>query len=309
VACTAARERATAEVAASPFADADEARAALLPAADRRSMADQISRHERRLAEVEGQLAATDLADLPDQVPDVEAATVALRDATTAAEAAQSRHGVCASTSAAVADLAERHRTEAAALVDLEAEATLYGSVARRCAGLDAPKVPLQRWVLATYLEEICQHANRRLATMTSGRYQLRVERGAVRANAQAGLDLRVHDAHTDQEREVSTLSGGETFQASLALALGVADSVEAHTGGVRLEALFVDEGFGTLDSRALDIALSTLSGLQRDGKLIGVISHIKEVRERITVQIVATPKGGLGELSGAGVSRPKNSN
>lgn len=161
----------------------------------------------------------------------------------------------------------------------------------------------LQRWVLGTYLQEVCRHANRRLATMTAGRYQLRVERTATRANAQAGLDLRVHDANTNQEREVSTLSGGETFQASLALALGVADSVEAHAGGVRLEVLFVDEGFGSLDPESLELALDELDGLRAGGRTVGLISHVGSLRERIRTGVeVTTGPGGstvrVGEIA-----------
>ena len=232
------------------------------------------------------------LADLPAERPDVDAARAPWRGRrggqgrTPSPAAPRSTAPASASTS-----WPREHRPLAwPSCCPLEADAELHEPVANRCAGKVAPKVSLQRWVLATYLEGICEHANRRLATMTAGRYQLRVDRDAIHAAAKAGLDLWVLDAHTGTERPVSSLSGGETFQASLALALGVADSVEARTGGVRLDALFVDEGFGTLDPEALQLAMDELDGLREGGRMVGLISHVGALRERIRVGIEVTP-------------------
>ena len=155
--------------------------------------------------------------------------------------------------------------------------------------GRRGDKVSLQRWVLASYLEDICSVANVRLQAMSSGRYTLRVHRERALRNAKSGLDLRVHDAFTGEEREVQSLSGGETFQASLALALAVAETVQAHAGGIRLDALFVDEGFGSLDADALDLAMDELDTLRAGGRMIGVISHVGGLRERIRVGIEVT--------------------
>jgi exonuclease SbcC len=135
--------------------------------------------------------------------------------------------------------------------------------------------------VLAAHFETICTRANERLAVMTDHRFSLRVHTGSTRG-ARSGLDLRVHDAHTGQEREVTSLSGGETFQASLALALGMADVTAERAGGVRLDSLFVDEGFGTLDPDALQLALDELDRLRAGGRMVGVISHVHGLRERI---------------------------
>ena len=286
----AATERAQAEVAASPFRSAAAARSAMLDAAERDARQQRIAEHERRQAEVAARLDDPAFAALPDVAPDL----APLRAAHAAADAARARAAetvtLAASARDAVAGLAARHRGVAAELAEAEAEATLRSGVADRCTGRTAPKVPLQRWVLATHLDEVCQHANRRLATMTSGRYRLLVTRVGARANSPAGLDLRVHDANTNQEREVSTLSGGETFQASLALALGVADSVQARTGGVRLDALFIDEGFGTLDPDALELAMDELDTLRAGGRTVGVISHVAGLKERITTGIEVVP-------------------
>jgi exonuclease SbcC len=147
--------------------------------------------------------------------------------------------------------------------------------------------------VLAAYLEDICDLANRRLTVMTGGRYTLHVHRTGSGRNRLAGLDLRVHDAHTGERRDVSTLSGGETFQASLALALAVADAVQQHSGGVHLDALFIDEGFGTLDADALELAMDELDALRAGGRMVGVISHVGTMQERIRTGIRVVPSEG----------------
>jgi exonuclease SbcC len=172
-------------------------------------------------------------------------------------------------------------------------------ALAERCGGKVAPFISLQRWVLSAHLAEICRYANQRLELMTSGRYQLRLSDGGGRGGRQAGLGLRVLDAYTGEEREVSSLSGGETFQASLALALGVADTVQAHAGGVRLEALFIDEGFGSLDPDNLQLALDELDRLREGGRMIGVISHVAALRERIRagIQVSGGERGSTARL------------
>jgi exonuclease SbcC len=151
--------------------------------------------------------------------------------------------------------------------------------------------------VLASYLSEICDLANQRLGAMTSGRYSLLVQRGRAKANAKSGLDLAVHDAFTGEERPVQSLSGGETFQASLALALAVAESVQAHAGGVRLDALFIDEGFGSLDPDALELAMDELDRLRAGGRMVGLISHVGALRERIRFGIEVQPGNGGSRL------------
>ena len=101
-----------------------------------------------------------------------------------------------------------------------------------------------------------------------------------------SGLDLEIHDAYTGTERPVSTLSGGESFLASLSLALGLADAVQSYAGGLHLDTMFIDEGFGSLDPEALDLALRALFDLQRDGRLVGIISHVPDLKERLDVRL-----------------------
>ncbi len=138
------------------------------------------------------------------------------------------------------------------------------------------------------------------------GKYELRLsDAGGQRRGSKAGLGLRVLDAYTGEEREVSSLSGGETFQASLALALGVADAVQAHSGGVALNALFIDEGFGSLDPDSLQLAMDELDRLREGGRLIGLISHVGALRERIRsgLQVVASERGSRVVVGHPGVA------
>jgi exonuclease SbcC len=129
---------------------------------------------------------------------------------------------------------------------------------------------------------------------MSRGRYQLKRTLDRKRRNSQAGLDLEVFDNYTGTSRPVSTLSGGETFIASLSLALGLADVVQAYSGGIHLDTIFIDEGFGTLDSETMDFAVRTLIDLQEGGRLVGIISHVAELKERIDtrLEITITDKG-----------------
>ena len=239
-------------------------------------------------------LAAPDLQELPELRPDTAAAELAEVAADRARTAAVERHSEARGAEDDIHRLSEDHRRLAGALADQEARSALLSDVANRCQGKTAPYISLQRWVLSAYLAEICAYANQRLDLMTSGRYQLRLTDAGGRGGRNAGLNLRVRDAFTGEEREVTSLSGGETFQASLALALGVADTVQAHSGGVHLDALFVDEGFGSLDPDNLQLAMDELDRLREGGRLIGVISHVAALRERIRsgLQVIASDQG-----------------
>jgi exonuclease SbcC len=137
----------------------------------------------------------------------------------------------------------------------------------------------------AAPVDETTGAASERLLTMTAGRYSL-VHSDARKGNAKAGLSLLARDAWTGIDRDTATLSGGETFLASLALALGLADVVTAESAGTRMEALFVDEGFGTLDEDTLDEVMNVLDGLRAGGRIVGIVSHVSELRQRIPAQI-----------------------
>lgn len=124
---------------------------------------------------------------------------------------------------------------------------------------------------------------------MTGGQYELVRKKGASNQKSQSGLELDIKDYYNGSLRSVQTLSGGETFMASLALALGLSDEIQMGTGGIKLDTMFVDEGFGSLDDEMLSKAIEVLSGLTEGNRLVGIISHIKELEQRIDKQIVVT--------------------
>lgn len=148
--------------------------------------------------------------------------------------------------------------------------------------------ISLQRYVLAARLKDVLQVANTHLRRMSQGQYHLRRATKLDDKRSSGGLDLRVHDAHTNEERAVSTLSGGEGFNAALALALGLSDVVQRRTGGRRLNTLFIDEGFGTLDQDTLELALEVLRDVQEQqrGRLLGIISHVTELKRRLPARL-----------------------
>ena len=145
--------------------------------------------------------------------------------------------------------------------------------------GQNRLKLSFERYIQIEYLERIIQSANERLREMSNGQFDLiRSDRQEVRGK-QSGLGLDVYDAYTGQTRDVKTLSGGEKFNASLCLALGMADVIQGFQGGVSIETMFIDEGFGSLDEESLSKAIDTLIELQKSGRMIGVISHVPELK------------------------------
>lgn len=157
-------------------------------------------------------------------------------------------------------------------------------------------KLSFEQYVQATYFNRILEEADRRLSTMTGGRYALLRKEGGADNRSQSGLDIDVMDHSTGKIRDVKSLSGGESFKASLALALGLSDVVQSSAGGVRIETMFVDEGFGSLDEESRRLAISTLSELAGGDRLVGIISHIEELRDQIDRQIVV--QGGISGSS-----------
>ena len=147
-------------------------------------------------------------------------------------------------------------------------------------------KIMLEAYIQTTYFDRIVARANVRLMKLTGGQYDLKRRTVAENGRSQSGLELDVIDHYNGSERSVKTLSGGESFKASLAL--GLSDEVQMSTG-IRLDTLFVDEGFGSLDPESLDQAYRTLAGLTEGNRLVGIISHVAELKEKIDKQIVVT--------------------
>ena len=150
-------------------------------------------------------------------------------------------------------------------------------------------KIELETYIQMTYFDRIIRRANLRLLTMSSGQYELKRVQEAENLNRKAGLELCVTDHYNATERSVKTLSGGESFQASLSLALGLADEIQSYAGGIRMDSMFVDEGFGSLDEDSLNQAIKALTRLTEGNRLVGIISHVSELKDRIDRKIIVT--------------------
>ncbi|MER7728384.1 SMC family ATPase [Streptomyces sp. NPDC096323] len=235
-----------------------------------------------RLAETEARAAARRAPAAPDDAQRVyDAAERLLRDASAARAAARER---CAE----LGRLSRRAADEVRALGPVRLEYERVARLAGLTAGTSADnerKMRLESYVLAARLEQVAAAATARLGRMSAGRYQL-VHSDARAGGRRAGLGLHVIDAWTGRERDTATLSGGETFFASLALALGLADVVTDEAGGVRLDTLFIDEGFGSLDEQTLDEVLDVLDSLRERDRSVGIVSHVGDLRRRIPAQL-----------------------
>lgn len=159
-------------------------------------------------------------------------------------------------------------------------------------------KIELETYVQMAYFDRIIRRANLRLLTMSSGQYELKRKEEADNKREKAGLELDVIDHYNGTERSVKTLSGGETFQASLSLALGLSDEIQFGAGGIRLDTMFVDEGFGSLDEESLNQAMKALHSLAEGNRIVGIISHVAELKERVERKIIVTKnrnRNGVG--------------
>ena len=187
--------------------------------------------------------------------------------------------------------------THGAALAEAEQKWGWVKSLADTAGGqlVGREKIMLETYVQMTYFDRILERANTRLMVMSRGQYELKRRAQAENNRRQSGLELDVVDHYNGSVRSVKTLSGGESFQAALSLALGLSDEVQSAAGGVQLDVMFVDEGFGSLDEEALEQAVRALSNLSGGNRLIGIISHVEALARRIDRQIVVTKHGTAG--------------
>lgn len=181
----------------------------------------------------------------------------------------------------------------------LEERYAVLGRLSEVAGGKNKFGITFQRFVLGALLDDVTIAATNRLKLMSRGRYHLQRTLDRARSNAAGGLELEIFDTYTGTARGVATLSGGETFLASLSLALGLTDVVQSYAGGIHLDTIFVDEGFGTLDPESLDFALRALIDLQKGGRLVGIISHVPELKERIDarLEIKSTKRGSAASF------------
>lgn len=255
---------------------------------------------ETRIAKNEGVVNALSQQIIPDLSLDIEQEKLKLEQAKNAKiEKQEQKEKVSArlQNNSAVLQNVDKKRAEAqAAEAKLTWLQTLSNTANGKLQGRD--KISLETFVQMTYFEKIIRHANKRLEQMSGGQYRL-VRARTEGGNAQVGLDLNVHDTYSGKERSVKTLSGGESFMAALSLALGLSDEIQVSAGGVQIDTTFVDEGFGSLDDEALQLALRTLQGLAQNNHLIGIISHVnalKNIEKKIVVTKTAT-QGSVAKI------------
>lgn len=282
----------------SVFADADEVREALLSDAARSALARRVAEYAADVAATRARLLELELAaaGVADDRPDLAASAATVAEGDAARSSAIAAHRDALNAVERLRDLLVRI-DEAFSTISALAERTatvtrLADTVAGRAP--NTRKMDLETFVLAAELEEIVAAANLRLRDMSSGRYTLHHSDALQARGAASGLGLEVLDAHTGRLRSPQSLSGGETFLASLALALGLAEVVTGRAGGIRLDTLFVDEGFGSLDPETLELAMRTLDELRAGGRTVGVISHVEAMKEQLAAQITveATREG-----------------
>ncbi|MBF2441195.1 SMC family ATPase [Listeria innocua] len=186
-------------------------------------------------------------------------------------------------------ELAENYQNSIQAVEKAEENYADIGLLADSARGKNARRLTFERYILAMFLDTIIHRANHRLSKMTSGRFELKRKIEKAKGNVQSGLELEVFDEYTGLTRHVKTLSGGESFKTSLALALSLAEVVQEMAGGISLETMFIDEGFGTLDPESLEAAVECLLETQENGRLVGIISHVPELKERISARLEVT--------------------
>ena len=274
------------------FAGVDEALAAERGETRRAELAELLAEAERRRSAARSALSSEELfgVDADTEVgleAAAEAATVARESAeraTAAEQRAEQRHRD-------VAELAERLRAAWADLGPAQAEYAELDALTDvvNGRGQNARKMSLRSYVLAARLEEVAVAATRRLQRMSDGRYSFVHSDAAGARGTRGGLGLDVLDDYSGKVRSAKTLSGGESFMASLSLALGLADVVSGETGGALLDTLFIDEGFGSLDADALDLVMDALDELRAGGRVIGLVSHVDEMRQRIGTRLRVT--------------------
>ena len=297
----AAADRAAQEVDAvvsnSPFADVVQAKDAALTSVELAAIEQDLTAATRRRDQAEHVLEdpahivaamtpAANVEVLRHRAQQLARRAEAARDAASASQAALKHVD---SLRNSIADELNRYADSAQRAHEITNLAQTFGGN-----GENTHKMRLTSYVLAAYLETITELANHRLARMSDGRYQLQHTDERAARGAHSGLGLKVMDAWTGQLRDTATLSGGEAFMASLALALGLGDAVLADSGGLELHTLFVDEGFGSLDSDTLEEVMQVLDDLREGGRLVGIVSHVTELKARIPthIEVVKTSEG-----------------
>lgn len=281
-----AREDAERTATANGFDAIEAAKAAALDEAELDGARRLAAEHDERLARVRGRLEGDLAAVDPELEVDLEPAAARAGEARRARDLATGR-------AATAAQRIETFRAETAPLPELFRElaplreaAARSAEMSRLAGGDNERRMKLSIYVLAARLKQVIQAANHHLQRMSGQRYELAYTGDLAGHGATSGLGIEVVDAYTSESRPTSSLSGGESFYASLSLALGLAEVVQREAGGRKLETLFIDEGFGTLDAKTLDQVMDVIDSLRAGGRAVGLVSHVEELRNRIPAQI-----------------------
>ncbi|POH74459.1 AAA family ATPase [Arthrobacter glacialis] len=287
----------TQALAASDFSDVAQVKEALLSPSEAAAVDKDLKDYTRAVAVNADRLAAADAvlaaqeaaANVPvPTVAELEALRSAAKDAQTHARAGAVALGLAESAAGQLAATEISFRKLEATVAPLRERAALLAGLADvvRGSGDNRYKMTLTSYVLAARLEQVAQAASLRLSTMSDARYTLRHSDAKTGGNRKSGLGLEVVDQWTGVSRDTATLSGGESFMASLSLALGLSDVVQQESGGLDMETLFVDEGFGSLDEQSLEQVMDALEGLRDGGRMIGLVSHVAEMKTRIPMHL-----------------------
>ena len=250
---------------------------------------EEINTYELNRKQLEGAISSQQAAVGDAQKPDVEALAKQLDDLLSVQKNTELQFSALDKQLATLSNSADQIAQAASKSAALEAKYKVVGTLSDVANGATGDKLSLQRFVLSALLDDVLVEASARLQVMSKGRYQLLRKEQRAKGNKASGLELEVDDAYTGKVRSVATLSGGESFMAALSLALGLSGVVQAYAGGIVLDTLFIDEGFGSLDAEALELAIRTLVDLQRTGRMIGVISHVAELKEQMPIRIDIT--------------------
>lgn len=256
-----------------------------------------ITEHDAELAGVTEALREPQVIDLTDSdlAAQIEELKTTVNDLKAALQAGTEALGSLQTTASLATDRAQEFLDRLAeyhALAQEIAEVIALADIVNGSSASNLQRIPLPTYVLVSRFRDVVSAANSRLATMSDGRYSLEHTFAKERHGRKSGLGLIIRDHHTESDREPGNLSGGESFYTSLALALGLADVVCSEAGGLRLSTLFIDEGFGALDSATLDNVLTEISRLREGGRVVGLVSHVEELKQRILDRISVIPSG-----------------
>ena len=278
------------------FESEEIAKASILDKASIQSSNKKIKDYQEEVARQQGIIDQKELQELPKKIIDLEEVSARVENLSIEIEKCIKEEAVYDQQIKALGNTKETIKELSASIKELDSEYYIVNRLSNSFKG-EAPNVmhiSLDTYFVAAELESVLEAANQTLRRMTSNRYTLKhTVKGLGKSDAASGLEIQVMDEHTGKARDPYSLSGGETFLSSLALALGLAEVVTSRAGGIELNTLFIDEGFGTLSPEFLEMAMQTLDSLKQGGRTIGVISHVESMKERIGAQVKVVRRAG----------------